>query len=75
MLLTFSLQMDLRKRCDIVDPGHPVFPFEDIDRVFCESEKGREVCRNGLSALEDARGWMCPGDDVNDVRVEELAGR
>jgi hypothetical protein len=54
MLLTLSLQMDLRNRSDIGDPGHPVLPFEDINRVFCEPEKGRKVRRNSLSALEDA---------------------
>ena len=75
MLLTFSLQMNLCQRGDIVYPGHPVLPFEDINGVFRESEKGRKVRRNGLGALEDASGWMRPRDDVNDVRVEELAGR
>ena len=54
MLLTFPLQMDLRKRSDVVDPGQPVLPFEDINRVFSEPEKGRKVPRNRLSALEDA---------------------
>ena len=54
VLLTFALQMNLGEPGDIVDPGHPILPFDDIDRVFCESEKGRKVRRNCLSALEDA---------------------
>ena len=54
VLLAFTLQMNHRKPSDIVDPSHPIFPFEDIDWVFCESEKGREVRRNSLHALKDA---------------------
>ena len=75
MLLTFSLQMDLRKHGDIVDPGHPVLPFEDINRVFSESEKGRKVCGNRLSALEDSGKCMRPRYDVHDLRIEEFASR
>ncbi len=54
MLLALALQMYLRQSSDIVDPGQPIFPFEDIDWVLCELKKGRKVRRNGLSALKDA---------------------
>ena len=54
VLLTFALQMNLREPSDIVDPSHPILPFEDIDWVLGKSEKGRKVRRNSLSALEDA---------------------
>ena len=40
VLLAFALQMNLREPGDIIDPGHPILPFEDIDWVFGESEKG-----------------------------------
>ena len=49
-----SLQMNLRKSSDIVDPGHPILPFQDIDWVFCEPEKGRKMRRNSVRALKDA---------------------
>ncbi len=39
VLLAFALQMNLRKPSDVVDPSHPILPFEQIDWVFCESEK------------------------------------
>jgi hypothetical protein len=75
MLLTCSLQVDLRKDSDIVNPSHPVLPFEDINRVFSEPEKGQKVRRNRLSALEDSRERMRSGYDVHNMRVEEIAGR
>ncbi len=40
VLLAFALQMNLRKPSNIVDPSHPILPFEDVDWVFCQSEKG-----------------------------------
>src|SRR3984957_7939261 len=35
VLLAFALKMNARKPGDVVNPGHPVLPFEDINRVFC----------------------------------------
>jgi hypothetical protein len=48
-----ALQMNPHKPSDVVDPSHPILPFEDIDRVFYEPEKGGQVRNNSLNALKD----------------------
>ena len=54
VLLAFALEMNLRQPGNIVHPSHPIFPLEDIDRIFYESEKERKMRRNVVSALKDA---------------------
>jgi hypothetical protein len=72
--LAQALQMNLRKPSDIVDPSQPILPLEEIDWIFRELEKGREVRRNSLNTMKDARRRASPGYDVHDLRIEEVAG-
>jgi hypothetical protein len=54
VLLALALKVNGGKPRDIVDSSQPILPFEDINWIFCESEKGRKMRRNSWSALEDA---------------------
>jgi hypothetical protein len=74
VLLAFALEMDLRQPGNIVHPGHPIFPLENIDRVFYESEKERKMRRNVVSALKDACARMGSRYDIYHLRIEEVGG-
>jgi hypothetical protein len=73
VLLIFTLQVDVRKPSDIVDPGHPILPFEDVNWVFGHVEKVGKVRRHRLNAPKDTRRWAGSRYDVDNLCIEQIA--